>query len=147
MSFVDAERRIQIADFSLIRLHTGDAEPFSGEGWSPAADVCAFAFLLSEIAVARPGAQPGAAPPIPAFVSARIEEGRSPSPTAVRSFADLLQSLRANGFAILAGFDSAEVCAFVESVESSEQGAKWEQTRPRRPFREECGCFDNQKIG
>jgi serine/threonine protein kinase len=51
----DADRRIQIADFSPIRLQTGDAEPFAGEGWSPAADVCAFArlhssFLRSQLA-------------------------------------------------------------------------------------------------
>jgi serine/threonine protein kinase len=122
----DADRRIQIADFSPIRLETGDAEPSSGEGWSPAADVCAFASRLLEIAVGRSGAQPGTAPPIPAFVSARIEGGRARSPTAVRSFADILQSLQADGFAILAGVDSAEVCAFVDSVESSEQGAKME---------------------
>jgi hypothetical protein len=82
--------------------------------------------LLFEIAVGRRYAQPGAAPHISAFVSARIEEERSPAPTAVRSFADILQSLRENRFAILAGVDSAEVCAFVDSVESSEQGAKRE---------------------
>jgi hypothetical protein len=44
----------------------------------------------------------------------------------VRSFADILQSLRANGLAILAGVDSAKVCDFVDSVESSEQEAKRE---------------------
>jgi hypothetical protein len=48
-----------------------------------------------------------------------IEEGRSPSPTAKRSFADSLQILQAKGFAILAAVDFGEVCAFVESVESS----------------------------
>jgi hypothetical protein len=37
-----------------------------------------------------------------------IEEGQSPSPTAKRSFADILQSLRVNGFAILAGVDCKE---------------------------------------
>jgi serine/threonine protein kinase len=120
----DADRRIQIADFSPIRLETGDAESFSGEGWSPAADVSAFASLLFEIAVGRPEVQPGAAPRIPGFVSVIIEGGRLPSRTAVRSFADLLHSLRGNGFAILTGVDSTEVCAFVELVESSEQGAK-----------------------
>jgi serine/threonine protein kinase len=119
----DADQQIQIADFSPIRLETGDAGPFSGEWWSPAADVCAFASLLSEIAVGRLGAQPGAVPPIPDFVSAIIEERRSPSTTAVRSFADLLQSLRAIDFANLAGLDSAEVCIFVDSVGSSERGA------------------------
>jgi serine/threonine protein kinase len=124
--FFDADRRIQITDFNPIRLQTGAAEPFSGEGWTPAADVCAFASLLSEIAVGRPGAQPGAAAPVSAFVSAIIEGGQSPSPTAKRSFADLLQNMRANGFAILGGVDAAEVCVFVDSVESSERGAKRE---------------------
>jgi hypothetical protein len=85
----DADRRIQIADFSPIRLETGDTEPFSGEGLSPAADVSAFASRLSEIAVGHPDAQPGAAPPIPAFVSAIIEAVQPPSPTAKRSFADI----------------------------------------------------------
>jgi serine/threonine protein kinase len=122
----DANRQIQIADFSPIRLETGNAEPFSGETWSSGADVCAFVSLLFEIAVSRPDAQPGAASPIPAFASARIEEGRSPSLTAKRSFADILQSLQANGFAILAGVDSAKVRAFIDSVESAEQGAKME---------------------
>jgi hypothetical protein len=86
----------------------------------------AFASLLSEIVVGRPGAQPGAAPPIPAFVSAIIEEGQSPSPTAKRSFADILLSLQASGFVILAGVNSAEVCVFVDSVESAEHEVKWE---------------------
>jgi hypothetical protein len=59
----------------------------------------------------------------------------------VRSFADLLQSLRADGFAILAGVDSAEVRAFADSVESSEQRAKREQTRPLYPLEKECVGF------
>jgi hypothetical protein len=120
--FFDADRRIQIADFSPIHLETGAAEPFSGEGWSAVADVCVFASLLPEIAVGRSDAQAGAAPPIPAFVSARIEGRRSASLTARQLFADTLQSMQANGFAILAGVDSAEVCPFVDSVGSSEQG-------------------------
>jgi hypothetical protein len=142
----DAERRIQIADLSSIRLQTGAAEPFAGEGWSPVADVCAFAPLIFEIAVGRPDAQPGAAPPISEFVSVIIKGGWSPSPTAKRSFADILQSLLANGFAILAGVDSVEVCAFVESVESSEQGVKREQTRPRRPLRKKGMSFETRQT-
>jgi serine/threonine protein kinase len=122
----DADRRIQIADFSPIRLETGDAEPFAGERWSLVAHIRAFASLLFEITVGRPDTQPGAAPPIPAFVSAIIQGGRSPSPTAKRSFTDILRSLQANGFAILAGVDSAEVCAFVEWVASFELGVKRE---------------------
>jgi hypothetical protein len=91
------------------------------------ADVCAFGSLLFEIPVVRPDTQPGAAPRIPAFVSAIIEKGRSPSLTAVRSFADILQSLQANCFAVLAGIDSAEFCAFVNSAELSEQGVDFEK--------------------
>jgi hypothetical protein len=54
-------------------------------------------------------------------VSAIIEEGQSASPTAVRSIADILQSLQANGSAIPAGVDSTEVCAFVDSVDCLSQ--------------------------
>jgi hypothetical protein len=43
--------------------------------------------------------------------------GMQPSPTAKRSFADILQGLEANCFAILAGVDAAEFRAFVDSVE------------------------------
>jgi serine/threonine protein kinase len=35
----DADRRIQIADFSPIRLETGEVEPFWRERWAPTADV------------------------------------------------------------------------------------------------------------
>jgi hypothetical protein len=54
---LDADWRIQTADFSPIRLETGEVEPFSGEEWSPATNVCAFAFLLFEIPVGCPDAQ------------------------------------------------------------------------------------------
>jgi serine/threonine protein kinase len=47
----DADRRIQIADFSPIHLAKGEMEPFSGKKWAPTADVSAFASLLFEIAV------------------------------------------------------------------------------------------------
>jgi serine/threonine protein kinase len=52
----DADRRIQIADFSPIRLETSDSEAFSGEEWSPAADVCTCASLLlrSQLAALMP---------------------------------------------------------------------------------------------
>jgi hypothetical protein len=77
-----------------------------------AVDICAFASLRSEIAVGHPDAQSGAVPSIPAFVSAIIEDGQSYSPTTKRckiSFADILQSVPANGFAILAGVGSVAV--------------------------------------
>jgi serine/threonine protein kinase len=81
----DADRRIQIADFSPSRLETGAVEPFSGEEWPPTADVSSFASLLFEIAVSSTATPPiGAAggPPfpaaVPAFVSRMIEDGQSP---------------------------------------------------------------------
>jgi hypothetical protein len=82
--FFDADRRIQIADFSPIRLETGEVEPFSPRRVSPTADVSAFASLLSEIAVpgtATPFIGAAGGPPfpaaVPAFVSQMIEDGRS----------------------------------------------------------------------
>jgi serine/threonine protein kinase len=64
----DADRRIQIADFSQILLETGAVEPFSGEEWAPTANVCAFASLLFEIAVGAPTIRPSGragCPPLP----------------------------------------------------------------------------------
>jgi serine/threonine protein kinase len=117
----DADRGIQIADFSAIRLESGAVDPFSGANWSPSADVCAFTSLLSEIAVG------GAAirsiggvdrRPIPEFVWRIIEEGQS--------FVDIVDRLKANRFEILGGVDSEEVSAFVALVESAEQSKKWD---------------------
>jgi serine/threonine protein kinase len=72
----NADLRIQIVDFNSIRLDMGTAEPFSGEGWSPAADVFTFASLLFEITI---GAVDGSSVPavVPEFVSRMIEVGRS----------------------------------------------------------------------
>jgi serine/threonine protein kinase len=67
----NADQRIQIADFSRIWLDTGAAEPFSGEGWSPTADLSAFVALLFDIAVSCPATPPTGAVdelPIPADV-------------------------------------------------------------------------------
>jgi hypothetical protein len=108
-------------------------EPFSGEKWSPTADVCAFSFLLFEIAVGRPAVpRIGAAGelPVPArvpeFVSRMVEDGRSPESQCRRSFVDIVERLKQNGFEIVAGVDSEEVSAFVARVESAEQSGNWE---------------------
>jgi serine/threonine protein kinase len=129
----DADRRIQIADFSPIRLETGEVEPFSGEGWVPTADISAFVSLLCEIAVGAPDTLPiGAAggPPlhaaVPAFVWRMIEDGRSPKSARRPSFAEIVARLKANGFKIMAGVDSDEVSTFVSGVESSEQAREKE---------------------
>jgi serine/threonine protein kinase len=133
----DADRRIQIADFSPIRLETGEVEPFSGEEWAPTADVSAFASLLFEIAVGGTGTGT-ATPPIggagglpfpaaiPAFVSLMIKDGGSPESARRLSFAEIVAELKANRFEIMAGVDSDEVSAFVSRVESSEQGPERE---------------------
>jgi serine/threonine protein kinase len=54
----DADRRIQIADFSPTRLETGEVEPFLGEELAPTVDISAFASLLFEIAVGGTGTPP-----------------------------------------------------------------------------------------
>jgi hypothetical protein len=80
----DADWRIQIAEFSSIRLETGEMEPFWGEVGSAAADVSVFASLLFEIAVGRPATLPigssGCTPfpaAVPTFVSRLIKDRRS----------------------------------------------------------------------
>jgi serine/threonine protein kinase len=129
----DADHRIQIADFSPMRLETGEVEPFSGEEWSPKADVSAFASLLFEIAVGRhstPLISAADRPPFPAsvpeFVSRIIEEGRSPESRHNLSFVDIVESLKAERFQIMAGVDFDEVSAFVSWVESSEEAGQWQ---------------------
>jgi serine/threonine protein kinase len=115
--FFDADRRIQIVDFSPIRLETGKVEPFVGEKWSPAGDVCAFVSLLAEIAV-----QPAPAA-FPEFVSAMIEDGRVPESQYRLSWPQIIGRLTENRFAIVPGVDSQEVAAFVAWVESEEQSS------------------------
>jgi serine/threonine protein kinase len=129
----DADRRNQIADFSSIRLETREVEPFSGQRWVSTSDVCAFASLLSEIAVGhRATLLIGAASSrpvhaaVPAFVSRMIKDGRSPESARSLSFAAIVESLKENRFEIMAGVDSDAVSAFVSWVESSEQAGKRE---------------------
>jgi hypothetical protein len=133
----DADRRIEIADFSPIRLETGEMEPFSGDEWAPTADVSAFTSLFFEIAVGHPATRPiGAAgvPPllvaVPEFVSRIIEKGRSPESTRSLSFAAIVESLKENRFEIMAGVDSDDLSAFVSWVESLEQAGKRQSTKP-----------------
>jgi hypothetical protein len=65
---VDADRRIHFAAFSAIRRESGDVEPFSGEEWTPVADVSAFAFFLVGIAITASGESRVSAV-VPEFVS------------------------------------------------------------------------------
>jgi serine/threonine protein kinase len=123
----DTDRRIQIVDFSPIRLETDEVEPFSGEEWAPTADVSAFASLLFEIAVGGTATPPigaaGCSPfpaTVPAFVSRMIEDRRSPESVRRLLFAEIVARLKANCFEIMMGVDSDEVSVFVSRVESSE---------------------------
>jgi hypothetical protein len=118
-----ADRRIQIADFSPIRLETGEVEPFSGKEWAPTADISAFASLLFEIAVGGTATSPidaAGSPPfpaaVPAFVSRMIWDGRSPKSARRLSSAEIVAGLKANRFEIMAGVDSDKVSAFVSRV-------------------------------
>jgi hypothetical protein len=123
----DADWRIQIADFSPIRLETGKVEPFSGEKSAPTADVSAFASICCDRGwwPATPLISAVRCPPLPAavptFVSRMIEDGRSPKSNGGLSFVDVVARLKANGFEIMAGADSDDVSAFVSLVESFEQ--------------------------
>jgi serine/threonine protein kinase len=119
----DADRRILLADFSSIRLQTGDVEPFSGENWSPTADVCAFVSLLFEITVGRPaiphigaGGELLIPAGVPAFVSAMIEDGGSPESQCRLSFTNIAERLKENRFAIVAGVNSQQVSGFVDGA-------------------------------
>jgi serine/threonine protein kinase len=118
----DGDRRIQIADFSPIRRETGEVEPFSGDGWTPTADVSAFGSLLFEIVVGRPSIPPtGAVNAVPAFVSRLIEDGRLPKSRGGLSFVEMVTHLKTSPFEIVASVDSDEVSVFVSWIELSEQ--------------------------
>jgi hypothetical protein len=133
--------RLQIADFSPMRRDGGFSG--KGEGWSPRADVSAFAMLLFEIVAGHPWPsplpprQPRAAkaeaegevilpPDVPGFVSEIIEEGLWPIAERELSFIDIFATLKANAFRIVAGVDSDEVSAFVRRIESTAQSSESE---------------------
>jgi hypothetical protein len=114
---------------------------FSGEGdgWSPQADVSAFARLLFEIVARRPYPSPSPppsaakadgevilSPDVPGFVSDIIDGGLRWSPWGGLSFIRIFEILKANGFQIVAGVDSEEVSAFVSRVESAAQSGESE---------------------
>jgi serine/threonine protein kinase len=111
----DSDLRIHIADFSPIRFQSGDIGGFSGDDWSPRADVVAFAALFSEIVMGDT-----LSPDFPSFVSDIIELRLASASQRWRSFIDIVELLKQNGFQITAGVDSGEVAAFVSWVESAE---------------------------
>jgi hypothetical protein len=129
----DGEGRVQIADFRPMRRDGG----FSGEGWSPRADVSAFVMLLFEIVSGCSQSWPMPAagkahgkfiqlPSVPAFVSEIIKGGLFPSPVRELSFIDIIETLKSNDFRIVSGVDFGKVSAFVSRVESAAQSGELE---------------------
>jgi serine/threonine protein kinase len=124
----DNEGLIHICDFCVKSFSDvgGNGETiaelggFSGEGWRPAADVRAFAELLSRIVIADSTRERGGSLRVPAFVLKMIERGQSFDCNAKLSFVDIFETLKDNDFRILAGVDSKEVSNFVSWIEFSE---------------------------
>jgi hypothetical protein len=117
-------------------MRRGGGVSGEGEGWSPRADVSAFAMLLFEIVVGRPWPSPSPSPSsrptaatgdeevilfpgVPAFVSEMIEGGLRPMAGEELSFIAIIETLKKNDFRIVSGVDSDAVSAFVRGVESA----------------------------
>jgi serine/threonine protein kinase len=124
----DDEGLIQICDFCVQSLSEvgGNSEAiaevggFSGEGWRPAADVRAFAKLLSSIVIGDSAEETGSSQSVPGFVLEMVERGQSLDSNATLSFVDIFETLKVNDFRILEGVDSTEVSNFVKWIEFSE---------------------------
>jgi hypothetical protein len=126
----DGGWRIQIADFSLM-LRDGRFPEYK---WSPWRDVSAFAMLLFEIVTGHPWPSPPPSsatadvdgkvilpPDVPEFVSEIIDGCQRRKGRGGPSFIGIFETLKENGFRIVAGVDSDEVSAFVSRVESAGQ--------------------------
>jgi hypothetical protein len=72
---------------------------FPGEDWTPKADVLESVSLLFEVTVGRSmNDDPAIASEIPAFVSDIIKAGRSWDSPPARSFRNIFETLKRNGF-------------------------------------------------
>jgi serine/threonine protein kinase len=124
----DNDGLIQICDFDVTSLSVagGNSEAmaevggFSGEGWSPSADVRAFTELLSRIVIGNSAGERGINPSVPAFIVKMIERGQSSDSNAKLSFVDIFETLKDKDFRILEGVDSTEVSKFMRWIEFSE---------------------------
>jgi serine/threonine protein kinase len=122
------EGLIQICDFCVQSLSKvvsnseamAEVGGFSGEGWRPAADVRAFAELLSRIVMSDSAEENECSVSIPGFVFEMIERGQCSNSQATLSFVDIFKTLKGNNFRILEGIDSTEVCNFASWIEFSE---------------------------
>jgi serine/threonine protein kinase len=93
---------------------------FSGESWRPAADVRAFAELLSRIVIGDSAEDRGCSLSVPVFVLEMIERGQSLDSNAKLSFMDIFDTLKNKDFRILEGVDSKEISNFVSWIELTE---------------------------
>jgi hypothetical protein len=126
--FLKDEGLIQICDFCQNSLsevvgNSGamtEVGGFSEEDWRPAADIRAFAELVSRIAIGKSAGAMGCSQSVPAFVFEMIERGQSLDSKAALSFVDIFETLKVNNFGILEGVDSIEVSNFVNWIEFSE---------------------------
>jgi hypothetical protein len=125
---VNEDGLIQITDFCMNDLGSldglaggkADIEGFSGESWTPKADVQAFAELLLKVVVGDSGEQNGSGPSVVPFVSEIIKRGHSADSKAAMSFVGIFKILKQNNFTIMEGVDSEEVSNFVNWIELSE---------------------------
>jgi hypothetical protein len=126
--FFNDDGMIQICDFWMKSLSeiasnseaTEEMGGFSGESWSPTADVQGFAKLLSQIVKCDSADEFGCSRSVPAFVLRIIEKGQSSDSKAMLSFVDIIKTLKRHDFRILEGVDTKEVSTFVSWIEVSE---------------------------
>jgi serine/threonine protein kinase len=124
----DDDGLVQICDFCVTSSSevNGNSEAmaevggFSGKGWRPAADVRAFAELLSRIVIGNSAEESGCRLSVPAFVLKMIERGQSSASKTKLSFVDIFEILKVNKFRILEGVDSKDVSNFVSWIEFTE---------------------------
>jgi serine/threonine protein kinase len=125
---IDEEGLIQICDFCVKSLSDvvsnskamAEVGGFSEDSWRPAADVRAFAELLSRIVIGDSAEESGSSFSVPEIVLKMIERGQSSDSNAKLSFVEIFETLKDNNFQILEGADWKEVSTFVRWIEFSE---------------------------
>jgi hypothetical protein len=79
---------------------------FSGESWTPRADIVAFSGIHSEIVLGVPAGQGECCPNVSSFVSWIFEQGQSQDLRAMTLFLDIFEILKRNQFKIMEGINS-----------------------------------------
>jgi hypothetical protein len=124
----DEDGVIQITDFCLNNLGAcernedtkTEVQGFSGENWTPQADIQAFASIFSEIVIGASPQQGGRRPIVPSFVSEIIEREQSADSKACGSLTKIFETLEWYEFQIIEGVDSREVSNYVDWIERSQ---------------------------